>query len=400
MGSGSLSYYEALGIERNALSNEIRDAYKKQSLALHPDKNVYGASMMKLVNEAYRVLYDEAERARYDREDRGNRGSNSNGQNSAVVRSLKLQLAESEHKRCMLKQGQDKLKKKVIYLQDKVDVAREEADVAREELSLSKALQSVQNGKNKHLQAKLHYSGQEQKRIENEADYLKSENDLLERESQDHKRRIDLYENKVERSSRALREERLKSSDDLARAEEKAKEKLEHAKTLLSERSVCYRCNGEATSTEDCTLCEGNGAIQGIWTKCHNCDGTGSFTSIRGTEESCAVCSSKGAREGILSMTCFKCKGRRSVKDCSICYRGKIKGFNLKLCPFCRGEGTCENCCERAYVSCQCGSSCVGHKPNEISKPTTPSSLQRRIALGNERDWKANFLTRNWLSPL
>eukprot|EP00579_Thalassiosira_antarctica_P025950 CAMPEP_0202007114 /NCGR_PEP_ID=MMETSP0905-20130828/11694_1 /ASSEMBLY_ACC=CAM_ASM_000554 /TAXON_ID=420261 /ORGANISM="Thalassiosira antarctica, Strain CCMP982" /LENGTH=309 /DNA_ID=CAMNT_0048565009 /DNA_START=16 /DNA_END=947 /DNA_ORIENTATION=+ len=233
MGSGSLSYYEALGIERNALSNEIRDAYKKQSLALHPDKNVYGASMMKLVNEAYRVLYDEAERARYDREDRGNRGSNSNGQNSAVVRSLKLQLAESEHKRCMLKQGQDKLKKKVIYLQDKVDVAREEADVAREELSLSKALQSVQNGKNKHLQAKLHYSGQEQKRIENEADYLKSENDLLERESQDHKRRIDLYENKVERSSRALREERLKSSDDLARAEEKAKEKLEHAKTLL-----------------------------------------------------------------------------------------------------------------------------------------------------------------------
>eukprot|EP00571_Detonula_confervacea_P000532 CAMPEP_0172318438 /NCGR_PEP_ID=MMETSP1058-20130122/34879_1 /TAXON_ID=83371 /ORGANISM="Detonula confervacea, Strain CCMP 353" /LENGTH=303 /DNA_ID=CAMNT_0013033277 /DNA_START=296 /DNA_END=1208 /DNA_ORIENTATION=+ len=235
MGSGSLSYYEALGIERNALSNEIRVAYKKQSLALHPDKNVYGASMMKLVNEAYRVLSDEAERAKYDREDRGNRGSgsNSNGQNSAVIRSLKLQLAESELKRCMLKQGQDKLKKKVIYLQDEVDVARDEADVAREELSLSKALQSAQNRNNKHLQAKLHYSGQEQKRIENEADYLKSENDLLERESQDHKRRMDLYENKVERSSRALREERLKSSDDLARAEEKAKEKVEHAKIFL-----------------------------------------------------------------------------------------------------------------------------------------------------------------------
>ena len=50
----SCSYYDILGVGRNASSGEIRAGYKKQSIALHPDKNPYGAELMKLVNEAYR----------------------------------------------------------------------------------------------------------------------------------------------------------------------------------------------------------------------------------------------------------------------------------------------------------------------------------------------------------
>lgn len=186
----------------------------------------------------------------------------------------------------------------------------------------------------------------------------------------------------------------------MARCEEKAKQEVEHIKKLMSERSVCYLCNGEAISRDDCQVCNGNGAIQGIWTKCYNCDGKGSFTLIGGEEKSCTVCSSKGAREGIHTMKCFKCKGHE--KDCKVCYKGRIKGFNLKLCPLCGGKGKCENCFGRAYVSCQCGPSCVGHKSNELLKPATPSSLQRKLLSVNSengRDWRADFLTRNWLSP-
>ena len=272
---------------------------------------------MKLVNEAYGELSDEKTRAEYDRVSRKNQGSNCNGRDlsSSVIRSLKQKLAESESKQGMLK-------KKIVNLQGENCEIR--GNLAQFKLSLYE-----KTSQNKQLQHK-------QKKIENEVDHLKSEKDLLERENQDQKRQIDVYEEKMDRNSRALMDERRKASDDFARSELKAKQKIEHIKNVTSERSVCYRCNGKSVSKEDCIACNGNGAILGLWTRCHNCDGTGSFTSINGEEKICVVCSSKGAREGIHSTRCFKCKG--SGIDCNVCYKGRIRDFNLKLCPLCRGK--------------------------------------------------------------
>jgi len=396
MGSGSLSYYDALGVERDASSDEIRVAYRKQSLALHPDKNAYGDSLMKYINEAYGALSDKKKRAEYDRDQRRtDRGGNDIGRDSAnavALRRLKQQLENSEKKRAALM-------KNVFNLADEVDAAQEELSRSKQE---SKSLLAEKGRQIKKLQHDLRSSGREKKRIQDEVDYLKTESEILERENLGNKLRMEAYESKVEKVSRALREERRKSSDDVDRANERAREEVERVRNAMSERSACYRCNGDAATAEDCAVCEGSGAVQGIWTRCRNCDGTGSFSSVEGEKRSCALCSSKGAREGAFSVTCFKCGGRRNGKGCDVCYRGRIRGFNLQLCPFCRGEGDeCENCFGRAYVSCRCGPSCVGHSRFEISKPA--SSLQMRLASANENvehDWSAKFLTRNWKSPI
>lgn len=38
---GATEFYEILAIERSATDNEIKKAYRKQSLLTHPDKNGY-----------------------------------------------------------------------------------------------------------------------------------------------------------------------------------------------------------------------------------------------------------------------------------------------------------------------------------------------------------------------
>ena len=392
MAMGGLSYYDALGITRNATTKDIKTAYKKQSLALHPDKNKYGQAMMKFVNEAHATLSDEVTREIYDMDILSTCGNNDihRGRNdSSKVNALKQKLVESEKK-------QRNLRAKIATLEGDMHNMREES-------LLSEKLLSEKNAQNKKLQHK-------QQRIENEVTFLKSEKESLEQENKDHKRQNEVYESKMERTARALREERRQSAgelaDQLARSEERAKGQVEELKKSMSDRSVCYQCDGKALNEEDCTLCHGHGAIQGLWTKCCNCHGTGSFTSISGDAEDCNLCSSRGAREGILTMTCFKCKGI-AYKDCNLCYKGKIRGFNIKLCPICRGaanNGKCDNCTGKAYVSCQCGPGCKGHGPHEGKMPKGPSSLQRRLALEAEKgksDWSAIFMTRTgWKSPL
>lgn len=63
-------YYQILGILSSASQIEIKEAYRKQSLKWHPDKNpgVDVTSVMQDINEAYKILKDEISRARYDRE--------------------------------------------------------------------------------------------------------------------------------------------------------------------------------------------------------------------------------------------------------------------------------------------------------------------------------------------
>ncbi|KAG2001505.1 hypothetical protein GB937_010110 [Aspergillus fischeri] len=63
-------YYELLGIQHDASTDEIRKAYKRKALELHPDKN-YGnveaaTKLFAEIQTAYQVLSDPQERAWYD----------------------------------------------------------------------------------------------------------------------------------------------------------------------------------------------------------------------------------------------------------------------------------------------------------------------------------------------
>ncbi|MEQ2188419.1 hypothetical protein GOODEAATRI_014797 [Goodea atripinnis] len=63
-------YYELLGVSREATTREIRQAFKKLALTMHPDKNPGDSSAhdkFLKVNRAYEVLKDEDLRKKYDK---------------------------------------------------------------------------------------------------------------------------------------------------------------------------------------------------------------------------------------------------------------------------------------------------------------------------------------------
>ena len=61
-------YYDVLGLERDATSEEIKQAYHQLALKWHPDRNTApnATDRFKEVAEAYAVLSDRAKRAQYD----------------------------------------------------------------------------------------------------------------------------------------------------------------------------------------------------------------------------------------------------------------------------------------------------------------------------------------------
>ncbi|PTB66314.1 TPR-like protein [Trichoderma citrinoviride] len=65
-------YYKIMGLEKNADANDIKRAYRKMAVKLHPDKNPGDAeaeAKFKDMQEAYETLSDPQKRARYDNGD-------------------------------------------------------------------------------------------------------------------------------------------------------------------------------------------------------------------------------------------------------------------------------------------------------------------------------------------
>ncbi len=58
-------YYEVLGVEKSASQDEIKKAFRKKAVELHPDRGGDEAKFKEL-NEAYEVLKDEKKRQAYD----------------------------------------------------------------------------------------------------------------------------------------------------------------------------------------------------------------------------------------------------------------------------------------------------------------------------------------------
>ncbi|CAI7572197.1 unnamed protein product [Penicillium bialowiezense] len=62
-------FYEILLVSKSSTDNEIKKAYRKQSLLTHPDKNGYeGADeAFKMVSRAFQILSDEDKKSKYDK---------------------------------------------------------------------------------------------------------------------------------------------------------------------------------------------------------------------------------------------------------------------------------------------------------------------------------------------
>ncbi len=62
-------YYRIIGVETNATNEEIKKAYRRLAMSLHPDRNQNDPrceERLKEVNEAYGVIGNGIKRQRYD----------------------------------------------------------------------------------------------------------------------------------------------------------------------------------------------------------------------------------------------------------------------------------------------------------------------------------------------
>ena len=65
-----IDYYAILNIKATASKKEIKEAFRKEALKWHPDRNSSpdATERMQLINEAYLILKDTEARVRYDKQ--------------------------------------------------------------------------------------------------------------------------------------------------------------------------------------------------------------------------------------------------------------------------------------------------------------------------------------------
>ena len=371
--SGDLNHYEIIGVERNATAAQIRSAYLIMSKALHPDKNRFGSNIMKSINAAYAILSDETKRRKYDREISVGGGRSTNRHS---------QYDEYEY---------EYYESRISRLEQQLRNTREQLNDSTKSLADSRASSKALGKKLKQLESKHKQTEAQCRQLNARVNYYESENDgLQESLNKAHDENGDLLDEldaEKKNAAKELKKEKQKFDKALVMERQRAKELVEKTEKEMLARSICYTCNGEGGN--DCTTCLGHGSVQGKWTKCHNCKGTGTFKTLYGEGKAvdCLACFGKGAKEGIFHITCFQCKGNRKKKiNCNVCHKGKIRGFSLKACPFCTEGNGCMNCLGMGHVSC--GSSGNGHKV-----PPSPSSLQ--VVLKREADKGDD----GWLDP-
>jgi len=90
---GEISYYEILGVQENASSHELRKAFCKLSMELHPDTTSLEINLAKSkfqeVLEAYENLNNSNLRKIYDHKlkEKSRSKNNTNGLNNLIISS-------------------------------------------------------------------------------------------------------------------------------------------------------------------------------------------------------------------------------------------------------------------------------------------------------------------------
>ena len=339
MSSSVDNHYDVLGIPRDASQKEIKSAYVALARSLHPDKQKFGAHLMKRVNEAYAALSDPNSRCTYDK-DMPPPSSDTATPNP----NAKKRQRQSEH--TTSRQDEFVLAAKCVYCNHIVSGTVMEAQCC--------GCLCCEDCRPIYMPTK--YS-----RVPCQNKSCKAENvkhvvwnrckfitDYLEKHAPTHEcgKRV------LPQSLRV------------------------HTLVCPHLNTKCFRCSGQGNITTvagtvvECIGCEGKKVLPGKdWIKCFKCKGRGAYDTIAKTTLGCTTCFNKGALNGRWTR-CFKCQGvgafdsRLGRVCCHACdSAGAFRGFNIVECSSCRGKGgrRCALCKGKGSVPCKCGSSCKGH---------------------------------------